>query len=63
MKSIRFDYTILHQGIYIFLFITQLSLGFFFQRNTFQLVLITDGTHAFALYNYNKITWAKSSQV
>nr|XP_022329850.1 sushi, nidogen and EGF-like domain-containing protein 1 [Crassostrea virginica] len=33
------------------------------QRNTFQLALITDGSHSFAVFNYNKITWTKSSQV
>ncbi|XP_065942673.1 fibropellin-3 isoform X2 [Magallana gigas] len=33
------------------------------QRNTFQLVLITDGVHSFAVFNYNKITWTMSTQV
>uniref|UniRef100_K1PT21 Sushi, nidogen and EGF-like domain-containing protein 1 n=1 Tax=Magallana gigas TaxID=29159 RepID=K1PT21_MAGGI len=33
------------------------------QRNTFQLVLITNGVYSFVVFNYNKITWAKSTQV
>ncbi|XP_052697611.1 sushi, nidogen and EGF-like domain-containing protein 1 [Crassostrea angulata] len=33
------------------------------QRNTFQLVLKTDGVHSFVVFNYNKITWTKSTQV
>ncbi|XP_061173563.1 fibropellin-1-like [Saccostrea echinata] len=33
------------------------------QRNTFQLVLITDGVHSFAVFNYHKVTWTKSTQV
>ncbi|XP_078317936.1 uncharacterized protein LOC144620594 isoform X2 [Crassostrea virginica] len=33
------------------------------QRNTFQLVLITDGIYSFALFNYNKITWTQNTQV
>nr|XP_034326973.1 uncharacterized protein LOC105329357 isoform X6 [Crassostrea gigas] len=33
------------------------------QRNTFQLVLITNGVHSFVVFNYNKITWTKSTQV
>lgn len=33
------------------------GVDFFFQRNTFQAVLITDSTRAFVIYNYNKIEW------
>ncbi|XP_048735670.2 sushi, nidogen and EGF-like domain-containing protein 1, partial [Ostrea edulis] len=33
------------------------------QRNTFQLILITNGIHSFAVFNYNKIIWTKSTQV
>nr|XP_022329841.1 sushi, nidogen and EGF-like domain-containing protein 1 [Crassostrea virginica] len=33
------------------------------QWNTFQLVLITNGIQSFVVFNYNKITWTKSSQV
>ncbi|XP_062612220.1 uncharacterized protein LOC134274009 [Saccostrea cucullata] len=33
------------------------------QGNTFQLLLITDGVHSFAVFNYNKINWSVSAQV
>lgn len=33
------------------------------QRNTFQLVLITNGVHSFVEFNYNKITWTKFTQL
>ena len=29
----------------------------FFQRNTFQAVLITNGRHSFVNFNYNNVTW------
>lgn len=29
----------------------------FFQRNTFQAVLVTNGRHSFVIFNYDKITW------
>jgi hypothetical protein len=28
-----------------------------FQLNTFQAVLVTDGTHSFTIFNYGDITW------
>lgn len=36
---------------------------FFFQRNTFQLVLITDEVHSFAVFMYNETNWTKHTQV
>jgi len=30
---------------------------FYFQRNTFQAVLISDTKNAYVIYNYNKIEW------
>lgn len=33
------------------------------QRNTIQLVLITNGVHSFVVFSYDKITWTKSTQV
>ena len=30
---------------------------FFFQRNTFQAVLVTNGINSFVIFNYNKLTW------
>lgn len=36
---------------------------FFQQRNTFQLVLITDDTLSFVVFNYLDINWIKSTQV
>ncbi|XP_065942667.1 uncharacterized protein [Magallana gigas] len=33
------------------------------QRNTFQLVLITNGVHSFAIFMYYVINWTKSTQV
>jgi len=33
---------------------------FYFQRNTFQAVLISDTKHAYVIYNYNKIEWTSN---
>jgi hypothetical protein len=33
----------------------------FFQRNTFQAVLATNGVKSFAVFNYNNITWTTGS--
>ena len=30
---------------------------FFFQRNTFQAVLVTNGINSFVIFNYDKLTW------
>ena len=29
----------------------------FFQRNTFQAVLVTNGINSFVIFNYDKLTW------
>ena len=34
-----------------------LSFLFFFQRNTFQAVLVTNGINSFVIFNYDKLTW------
>ena len=33
----------------------------YFQRNTFQAVLATDGHHSYAIFNYLKIVWTTGS--
>lgn len=40
-----------------------LVICFSIQRNTIQLVLITNGVYSFVVFSYDKITWTKSAQV
>ncbi|WAR31000.1 TECTA-like protein, partial [Mya arenaria] len=52
----------------IVLIVTWYQVGFYgatltgkSKRNTFQTVLITDGQHSYAIFNYNNITWTTGS--
>lgn len=39
----------------------ELFYSIYFQRNTFQAVLVADDIHSFVIFNYNKIQWTTGS--
>ena len=48
--------------VLIFIFLNSVIVGeLFFQRNTFQAVLVTDSEQSYAIFNYQKIVWTTGS--